>query len=186
VTPRLVAFYLPQFHPIPENEAWWSEGFADWKRTAVARPIFRGHYQPHVPSEQGFYDLREPEVRMAQARLAAAYGIDAFCYYHYWFSGRRLLERPFQEVLESGKPDFPFCLCLANEAWTRRWDGKNHAVLMAQTYSETDDRNHLTWLAEAFRDPGTCASAASRSSSSTRPGVCRTRAARLPSGARRP
>ena len=112
-----------------------------------------GHFQPHVPADLGFYDLRVPETRMAQATLAARYGIDGFCYYHYWFEGRRLLERPFNEVLRSNQPDFPFCLCWANETWTRRWDGGHDDVLLQQGYSPADDLRHIHWLMEAFTDP---------------------------------
>jgi glycosyl transferase family WbsX len=151
--PRLVAFYLPQFHPIPENDAWWGKGFTEWTNVASARPLFHGHYQPHIPADLGFYDLRLPETRRAQAELAEAHGITAFCYYHYWFNGRRLLERPFEEVLASGEPRLPFCLCWANENWTRRWDGQDHQVLIAQHYSDEDDRAHIRSLLGAFRDP---------------------------------
>lgn len=149
---RSIAFYLPQFHPIPENDAWWGEGFTEWTNVRSARPLFRGHDQPHVPSEFGYYDLRDPSVRQGQADLAAEYGIHAFCYYHYWFAGRRLLQRPFEEVLASGRPDLPFCLCWANEPWTRTWDGSNDSVLVDQQYSTEDDRRHIDWLIEAFRD----------------------------------
>ena len=149
---RFLAFYLPQFHPIPENDAWWGTGFTEWRNVAAARPAFRGHDQPHVPADLGFYDLRIPEVREAQADLAKAHGIDGFVYYHYWFNGRRLLERPFDEVLASGSPDLPFALCWANENWTRVWDGSAREVLLAQEHSEADDRAHLRSLVPALRD----------------------------------
>lgn len=149
---RALAIYLPQFHPVPENDEWWGKGFTEWTNVAKARPRFAGHYQPQLPADLGFCDLRLPEVRQAQADMAKAYGIHGFCYYHYWFTGRRILERPFQEVLASGKPDFPFCLCWANENWTRRWDGADHEVLLKQDYSDEDDRAHIRSLAPAFFD----------------------------------
>lgn len=149
---RLIAFYLPQYHPIPENDAWWGKGFTEWTNVAKAKPLFSGHYQPHIPADLGFYDLRLPEVRQAQADLAMEYGIYGFCYYHYWFNGKRVLERPFNEVLGSGKPDFPFCLCWANENWTRTWDGLEKDILLDQKYCEEDDRQHIQWLVKAFQD----------------------------------
>lgn len=150
---RLIAFYLPQFHPIPENDEWWGKGFTEWINVTKAKPLFAGHDQPHLPADLGFYDLRLPETRHAQADLARGNGIHGFCYYHYWFNGRRILERPFNEVLTSGKPDFPFCLCWANENWTRAWDGRSGDNLLVQNYSDSDDREHIASLAEAFRDP---------------------------------
>jgi len=149
----VVAFYLPQFHPILENDTWWGKGFTEWTNVTRTQPRFRGHYQPHLPSELGFYDLRVPEVRQAQADMAKEAGITAFCYYHYWFNGRRILERPFQEVLASGVPDFKFALCWANENWTRIWDGGQNEVLLEQSYHEADDRAHLQALAPALADP---------------------------------
>jgi lipopolysaccharide biosynthesis protein len=150
---RAIAFYLPQYHPIPENDEWWGKGFTEWTKVVEGKPLYHGHYQPQLPGSLGFYDLRLPEVREAQARLARQYGLHGFCYYHYWFAGKRLLERPFNEVLLSGRPDFPFCLCWANENWTRRWDGQNQQVLIAQNYSADGDRAMIRELIPAFKDP---------------------------------
>jgi len=150
---KLIAFFLPQFHAVPENDTWWGQGFTEWRNVAAARPLFRGHYQPHLPADLGFYDLRLPEIRLAQAELARRFGIGAFCYYHYWFNGRRILERPFNEVLASGQPDFPFCLCWANENWTRAWDGGSRQVLLEQVYSDADDDAHFHALLPAWQDP---------------------------------
>ena len=149
---RFIAFYLPQSHPIPENDEWWGTGFTEWRNVAKARPLFPGHYQPHLPGDLGFYDLRLPDVREAQAKLAREHGIYGFCYYHYWFNGRRILEKPFAEVLASGKPDFPFCLCWANENWTRIWDGGAHDVLLGQHYGPEDDLAHIRALLPALSD----------------------------------
>lgn len=150
--PKLLALYLPQFHPTPENDLWWGKGYTEWANVANAKPLFPGHYQPHLPADLGFYDLRLPEARKAQADLAREHGVYGFCYYHYWFKGRRLLERPFEEVLESGEPDFPFCLAWANHTWTWKRDHNLQGRLMEQEYSEEDDREHIRWLIEAFKD----------------------------------
>lgn len=150
---RSIAYYLPQYHPIAENNDWWEPGFTEWFNVVKARPFVRGQYQPHLPADLGFYDLRVPETRQQQADLAHQYGLTAFCYFHYWFSGRQLLERPFNEVLASGEPSFPFLLCWANENWTRGWDTSWRKLLVAQTYSEEDDLAHVRWLCNAFADP---------------------------------
>jgi hypothetical protein len=151
---RAIAFYLPQFHPIPENDAWWGKGFTEWTNVARAKPLFRGHVQPRVPADLGFYDLRVPETRAAQAEMARTCGVEGFCYWHYWFAGRRLLQRPFEEVLGSGEPDFPFCLGWANHSWTGVWYGAPNRVLIEQTYPGMDDHErHFRCLASAFADP---------------------------------
>lgn len=157
---RIIALYLPQFHPIPENDKWWGPGFTEWTNVAKAKPLFRGHVQPRIPADLGFYDLRLAETREQQAMLAREAGIEGFCYYHYWFGGgRQLLERPFNEVVASGKPDFPFCICWANHTWSNKtWNRKSamqqDSVLMEQTYPGTeDDIAHFNSLLPAFRDP---------------------------------
>jgi lipopolysaccharide biosynthesis protein len=150
---RSIALYLPQFHPIPENDAWWGPGFTEWTNAAKARPLFPGHVQPNIPGELGFYDLRLAETREAQARLALEYGIEGFAYYHYWFAGRQLLERPFSEVLASGQPALPFCLMWANQTWAGVWHGAPDRILIEQTYPGPDDhRRHFEVLLPAFTD----------------------------------
>jgi lipopolysaccharide biosynthesis protein len=151
---RLIAFYLPQFHPIPENDEWWGKGFTEWTNVAKAKPLFPGHYQPHTPADLGFYDLRVPETRQAQADLARKAGIEGFCYWHYWFAGKRLLERPFNEVLSSGQPDFPFCLGWANQSWSGIWHGSPKKILIQQTYPGAEDHErHFYANLPAFQDP---------------------------------
>lgn len=149
---RIIAFHLPQFHPTVENSQWWGPGFTEWTNVAKAKQLFPGHYQPRIPADLGFYDLRLPEARHAQAELAQRYGIEGFCYYHYWFGGRRILERPVNEILASGEPDFPFCLCWANHSWNTAWQGTTE-MLIEQTYPGWEDHAaHFDWLLQAFRD----------------------------------
>ena len=153
---KFLAYYLPQYHPIPENDKWWGEGFTEWTNVVKARPLFRGHDQPKLPSNLGFYDLRLAEVRTAQARLAEENGIDGFIYYQYWFgNGKMLLERPAEEMLRNKKPDFPFCFCWANETWKGIWHGvDNPEVLIEQTYNgEEDYRRYFEYLLTFFKDP---------------------------------
>ena len=149
---RLLAFYLPQYHPTPYNDEWWGPGFTEWSNVVKARPRFPGHYQPHLPADLGFYDLRLPETRDAQARLAQEHGVYGFVYYHYWFAGKRLLETPLNEVLRLGRPEMPFCICWANENWTRLWDGKSRSMLLEQNHSEQDDVAHIRSLIGTLED----------------------------------
>jgi hypothetical protein len=152
--PKVIAFHLPQFHRIPENDRWWGEGFTEWTNVKKARPLYRNHYQPRVPADGRYYNLLDPAIQDWQADLATSHGLHGFCYYHYWFNGRRLLEQPVELLLRRGKPDFPFCLAWANEPWTRAWDGGDREVLMPQNYGGPDEwRVHIAYLLTAFKDP---------------------------------
>lgn len=145
---RIIAINLPQYHPFKENNEWWGKGFTEWTNVTNAKPRFEGHYQPHLPTETGFYDLRLPEARTMQADMAKEAGIYGFCYYHYWFNGHQLMERPVNEIIKTGEPDFPFMLCWANENWARNWDGGFKDILIKQEYSKDDDIAHMKWLCE--------------------------------------
>jgi hypothetical protein len=154
---RSIAFYLPQYHPIPENDLWWGKGFTEWTNVGKAKPLYQGHYQPHVPADFGYYDLRMKEIRSEQAAMARLYGLNGFCYWHYWFGhGDSLLERPFNEVLNSGEPDFPFCLGWANHSWeAKNWSTskQKNKILKKQEYPGYDDCvAHFDYIKKAFSD----------------------------------
>lgn len=159
---KVVAYYLPQFHPIPENDEWWGKGFTEWTNVAKAQPLYKSHYQPKIPADLGFYDLRLPQSRALQAEYAQKAGVTAFCYWHYWFgNGKKLLNLPFEEVVNSGKPDFPFCLAWANHSWyNKSWtsDKRNVSLtksklLVEQTYpGQQDIIDHFNYLLPAFKD----------------------------------
>jgi hypothetical protein len=153
INPKIIAFHLPQFHPVAENNDWWGPGFTEWHNVAKARPLYRGHRQPNLPGELGFYDMRLAQTRQDQADLAREHGVHGFCYWHYWFGGRRLLEQPTEALLAEGRPNLPFCLGWANESWTGIWHGAPKSVLMEQSYPPGDAAAHYALLRRYFADP---------------------------------
>ena len=151
--PKIIAFYLPQFHAIPENDEWWGKGFTEWSNTKKAKPLFKGHYQPREPLNDYYYDLLDKRAQSWQVRLAQKYGIYGFCYYHYWLNGKLLLEKPMEQMLANETIDLPFCISWANHHWTRNWDGRPREVLMPQSYGDKDEwEAHLHYLLPFFKD----------------------------------
>ena len=149
---RIIAIHLPQFYPFPENDEWWGKGFTEWRNVTKAKPRFIGHYQPHLPADLGFYDLRLKECRLEQEKLAKEYSIDGFCYYHYWFNGHLIMEKPVEAKLADKDEDLPFMLCWANENWHRNWAGGYNESLIEQRYSKEDDIEHFQYLLPYFKD----------------------------------
>ncbi|QLY79131.1 glycosyltransferase WbsX family protein [Clostridium intestinale] len=150
---KLIAFYLPQFHQIPENDKWWGEGFTEWVNTKKAVPLFKSQHQPKEPENENYYNLLDKNTQIWQSELAKKYGIYGFCYYHYWFNGKLLLEKPMENMLENKDIDTKFCISWANEPWTRSWDGKSKEILLDQNYGDRDDwENHINYLLKFFKD----------------------------------
>lgn len=153
---RIIAYYLPQYHPIPENDQWWGKNFTEWVNVRNAKPLFKDHQQPVIPGELGYYNLLDTKVQERQAQLAREAGVEGFCYWHYWFGGKQLLEQPLLQVLANGQPDFPFCIAWANESWyAKTWvdkKGESDRLLIEQTYSEQDDRAHFEAILPMLRD----------------------------------
>lgn len=150
---KTIAFYLPQFHTIPENDEWWGKGFTEWTNTKKAKPLFDGHYQPREPFDDNYYDLSDVDVMKWQSRIAQEHGVYGFCYYHYWFNGKKLLEKPLENMLKDREVDIPFCFSWANELWSRTWDGRETDVLISQEYGEAKEwKDHFDYLLDFFRD----------------------------------
>lgn len=149
---RIIAIHLPQYYPFPENDEWWGKGFTEWRNVTKAKPRFKGHYQPHLPADLGFYDLRLKECRLEQEKLAKAYGINGFCYYHYWFNGHLIMEKPVEAKLQDPEENLPFMFCWANENWHRNWTAQFNKTLIEQIYSEEDDIAHFNYLLPFFKD----------------------------------
>lgn len=151
---KIIAFYLPQYHAIPENDQWWGKGFTEWTNVKKAKPLFEGHDQPRIPLNHNYYNLLDDNTKIWQANLAKKYGVYGFCYYHYWFKGgKKLLEKPAEQMLSNKSIDLPFCFCWANENWTRNWDGGNREIMVEQDYGNKDDWEcHFQYLLQFFKD----------------------------------
>ena len=151
---KVIAFYLPQFHSIPENDKWWGEGFTEWTNVRKSKPQFIGHNQPEIPYNNNYYNLLDERVQVQQSEMAIKYGINAFCYYHYWFEGKLLLEKPMENMINNENVKIPFCICWANETWARTWDGKEEDILIKQNYNENKEawKKHFDYLVKFFKD----------------------------------
>ncbi len=150
---KVIAFYLPQFHNIPENDEWWGDGFTEWVNVKKAKPLFEGHKQPRVPLDNNYYNLLDDDVKIWQAKIAKEHGVYGFAYYHYWFNGKMLLEKPMEQMLANKKVDIPFCVCWANEAWTKSWVGDTKKILIHQSYGREEEwEEHFNYLLPFFKD----------------------------------